>query len=106
MLIGAGAKFDRNNTVPLGPALWHVRVGVANSTESLMKTHLISFVVVLAILTVAPEYAQTTTSPTKVTGKPTSTASCLQYWHIFVVPPATPVPGNPSKAHSTSCFSH
>jgi FKBP-type peptidyl-prolyl cis-trans isomerase len=89
MLIGAGAKFDRNNTVPLGPALWHVRVGVANLTESLMKTHLISLLVVLAILTVAPEYAQTTTSPTKVTGKPTSTASGLQYWDVVVGTGAT-----------------
>ena len=101
MLIGAGVKFDRNNTVPLGPALWHVRVGVANLTESLMKTHLISLLVVLAILTVAPEYAQTTTSPTKVTGKPTSTASGLQYWDVVVGTGATAVSGKPVKVHYT-----
>src|SRR6266436_2167372 len=101
MPIGAGVKFDRNNTVPLGPALWHVRVGVVNLTESLMKTHLISLLVVLAILTVAPEYAQTTTSPTKVTGKPTSTASGLQYWDVVVGTGATAVSGKPVKVHYT-----
>src|SRR5712691_10351257 len=65
-----------------------------------MKTHLALFVV-LAILTVAPEYAQTTTSPTKVTGKATSTASGLQYWDIVVGTGATAVSGKPVKVHYT-----
>jgi FKBP-type peptidyl-prolyl cis-trans isomerase len=69
--------------------------------ESPMKTHLISSLVVLAILTVAPEYAQTNTSPTKVTGKPTSTVSGLQYWDIMVGTGATAVAGKPVKVHYT-----
>jgi len=66
-----------------------------------MKTHLISFFVVLTILTVAAAYAQTTASPTKVTGKPTSTVSGLQYWDIVVGTGATAVAGKPVKVHYT-----
>jgi len=66
-----------------------------------MKTHFISSFVVLAFLTLVPAYAQTNTSPTKVTGKPTSTPSGLQYWDIVVGTGATAVAGKPVKVHYT-----
>lgn len=66
-----------------------------------MKTHLVSSFVISAILIAVPEYAQTNTSPTKVTGKPTSTPSGLQYWDIVVGTGATAVAGKPVKVHYT-----
>src|SRR5499427_5785099 len=66
-----------------------------------MKTQLVSLSVLLAILTVAPGQAQDNTSPTKVTGKPTSTQSGLQYWDIVVGTGATAVSGKPVKVHYT-----
>jgi FKBP-type peptidyl-prolyl cis-trans isomerase FkpA len=66
-----------------------------------MNTHLISLFIILDIVTLAPGYAQTNTSPTKVTGKPTSTASGLQYWNIVVGTGATAVAGKPVTVHYT-----
>ena len=66
-----------------------------------MNTHLISLFVVLEMVTLAPGYAQTNTSPTKVTGKPTSTASGLQYWDIVVGTGAKAVAGKPVSVHYT-----
>lgn len=66
-----------------------------------MNTHLISLFVVLEMVTLVPGYAQTNTSPTKVTGKPTSTASGLQYWDIVVGTGARAVAGKPVSVHYT-----
>ena len=66
-----------------------------------MKTRRFSLFVVSAILTIAAADAQSTASPTKVTGKPTSTASGLQYWDIVVGTGATAVSGKPVKVHYT-----
>jgi peptidylprolyl isomerase len=43
--------------------------------------------------------ATTTSSPMKVNGQPTTTASGLQYWDIVVGTGATAMPGNPVKVH-------
>ena len=40
-----------------------------------------------------------TSSPMKVNGQPTTTASGLQYWDIVVGTGATAMPGNPVKVH-------
>jgi FKBP-type peptidyl-prolyl cis-trans isomerase FkpA len=66
-----------------------------------MKPHLLSFFMILEIVTLTPGNAQTNTSPTKVTGKPTSTASGLQYWDIMVGTGATAVAGKPVSVHYT-----
>ena len=66
-----------------------------------MKPHLLSLFMILEIVTLTPGHAQTNASPTKVTGKPTSTASGLQYWDIMVGPGATAVAGKPVSVHYT-----
>lgn len=66
-----------------------------------MNTHLISLSIILGIVTVAPGHAQSNASPTKVTGKPTSTASGLQYWDIVAGTGATAVAGKPISVHYT-----
>jgi FKBP-type peptidyl-prolyl cis-trans isomerase FkpA len=66
-----------------------------------MKPHLLSLFMILEIVTLTPGNAQTNTSPTKVTGKPTSTASGLQYWDITVGTGATAVAGKPVSVHYT-----
>ena len=66
-----------------------------------MNTHLVSLFMILEIFTVAVGHAQSNTSPTKVTGKPTSTASGLQYWDIVVGTGDTAVAGKPVKVHYT-----
>ena len=66
-----------------------------------MKTQIFSLSCALAILAAATLLAQTTASPTKVTGKATSTASGLQYWDIVVGNGATAVAGKPVKVHYT-----
>lgn len=66
-----------------------------------MKPHLISLFIILGIVTMTPGQAQTNTSPTKVTGKPTSTASGLQYWDIVAGTGATAVVGKPVSVHYT-----
>ena len=66
-----------------------------------MKPHLLSLFMILEIVTLTPGHAQTNTSPTKTTGKPTSTASGLQYWDIMVGTGATAVAGKPVSVHYT-----
>ena len=66
-----------------------------------MKTHLIPSFIVLAIVTMVSVQAQNNASPTKVTGKPTSTASGLQYWDIVVGTGATAESGKSVKVHYT-----
>jgi FKBP-type peptidyl-prolyl cis-trans isomerase len=66
-----------------------------------MKTHLISFFIVLGIVTMVSVNAQNNASPTKVTGKPTSTPSGLQYWDIVVGTGAAAESGKPVKVHYT-----
>jgi FKBP-type peptidyl-prolyl cis-trans isomerase len=65
-----------------------------------MNTRLFSLFVIL-IVTLTSGHAQNNTSPTKVTGKPTSTASGLQYWDIVVGTGATAVAGKPVSVHYT-----
>jgi peptidylprolyl isomerase len=45
--------------------------------------------------------APSTSSPMKVSGQPTTTASGLQYWDIVVGTGATAAPGNSVKVHYT-----
>ncbi len=45
--------------------------------------------------------AASTSSPMKVNGQPTTTASGLQYWDIVVGTGATAMPGNTVKVHYT-----
>jgi len=45
--------------------------------------------------------ASSPSSPTKVNGQPTTTASGLQYWDIVVGTGATAVPGKPVSVHYT-----
>src|ERR1700719_4510873 len=66
-----------------------------------MNTHLVPLFMILEIFTVVVGHAQSNTSPTKVTGKPTSTASGLQYWDIVVGTGDTAVAGKPVKVHYT-----
>jgi len=66
-----------------------------------MKPHLLSLFMILEIVTLTPGNAQTNTSPTKTIGKPTSTASGLQYWDIMVGTGATAVAGKPVSVHYT-----
>ena len=67
-----------------------------------MKPHLTSLsIIILGIVTMTPGNAQTNTSPTKVTGKPTSTPSGLQYWDITVGTGTTAVSGKTVKVHYT-----
>ena len=66
-----------------------------------MNIHRISFFIILGIVTMASGDAQNNSSPTKVTGKPTSTASGLQYWDITVGTGATAVAGKTVTVHYT-----
>lgn len=66
-----------------------------------MNTRFLSLFIILEIVTRAPGHAQTNTSPTKVTGKPTSTSSGLQYWDIVVGTGARAVAGKPVSVHYT-----
>jgi len=66
-----------------------------------MNTHLIPLFIVLGIVTAATGQSQTNTSPTKVTGKPTSTASGLQYWNIVPGTGATAAAGKSVTVHYT-----
>src|SRR5437868_14437070 len=60
------------------------------------------FVVLLAVLVAASGRAQTdTSSPTKVTGKPKSTASGVQYWDITVGTGAAASAGKTVTVHYT-----
>jgi FKBP-type peptidyl-prolyl cis-trans isomerase len=66
-----------------------------------MKPHLTALFLILGIVTMTPGNAQTNASPTKVSGKPTSTASGLQYWDIMAGTGATAVAGKPVSVHYT-----
>jgi FKBP-type peptidyl-prolyl cis-trans isomerase len=66
-----------------------------------MKPHFTFLFIILGVVAMAPGQAQTNTSPTKVTGKPTSTASGLQYWDIVAGTGATAVAGKPVSVHYT-----
>jgi FKBP-type peptidyl-prolyl cis-trans isomerase FkpA len=65
----------------------------------LMNRSLISVFIVLGIVTMAS--GQDNASPTKVTGKSTTTASGLQYWDITVGNGATATAGKNVKVHYT-----
>lgn len=76
-----------------------------------MKEHFVLAFTVLAVLIIpfgcgnsdksTPPNAPSTSSPAKVNGQPTTTASGLQYWDIVVGTGATAVPGNTVKVHYT-----
>jgi len=65
-----------------------------------VNNHLISVLIFFGIVAMAMGQANNS-SPTKVTGKPTTTASGLQYWDIVVGTGATAVPGKTVKVHYT-----
>ena len=65
-----------------------------------MNNTLISGFIVLGIITMASGQANNA-SPTKVTGKPTTTSSGLQYWDIVVGAGATAAAGKTVKVHYT-----
>jgi len=65
-----------------------------------MKSSLIAGFIILGMVTMASGQANNA-SPTKVTGKPTTTASGLQYWNIVVGTGATAVAGKTVKVHYT-----
>lgn len=56
---------------------------------------------ILGVVTVASGQNKNNTSPTKVTGKPTTTVDGLQYWDIVVGTGATAVAGKKVKVHYT-----
>ncbi len=61
---------------------------------------LISFFIILGIVSVATGQ-ENNASPTKVTGKPTTTSSGLQYWNIVVGTGTTATAGKTVKVHYT-----
>jgi FKBP-type peptidyl-prolyl cis-trans isomerase FkpA len=65
-----------------------------------MNYRLISSFIILGIVTMASGQEKNA-SPTKVTGKPTTTSSGLQYWDIVVGTGATAVSGKAVKVHYT-----
>ena len=67
-----------------------------------MKSEFLSLSIVLTVFGIAAAFAQSdNSSPTKVTGKPTTTASGLQYWDITTGTGATAVAGKQVKVHYT-----
>jgi FKBP-type peptidyl-prolyl cis-trans isomerase len=66
-----------------------------------MNIRLLSLFIILEIVTPAPGHAQSNAAPTKVTGKPTSTSSGLQYWDIVVGTGAKAAAGKPVVVHYT-----
>jgi FKBP-type peptidyl-prolyl cis-trans isomerase len=70
--------------------------------ENMTKQKLVPLFILLALAAAASGRAQAdTSSPTKVTGKPKTTSSGLQYWDIVVGTGATAVAGKPVKVHYT-----
>jgi FKBP-type peptidyl-prolyl cis-trans isomerase len=70
--------------------------------ENMTKQKLVPLFILFALVAAASGRAQTdTSSPTKVTGKPKTTSSGLQYWDIVVGTGATAVAGKPVKVHYT-----
>jgi FKBP-type peptidyl-prolyl cis-trans isomerase len=72
----------------------------ASLTEDLMNTRFTSLFTIV-VITMASGHAQSNASPTKVTGKPTSTGSGLEYWDIVAGTGATAVSGKTVKVHYT-----
>ena len=67
-----------------------------------MKLKFVPFLILFAMVAVVSMRAATnTSSPTKVTGKPTTMSSGLQYWDIVVGTGATAVAGKMVKVHYT-----
>ena len=67
-----------------------------------MNTKYVVFFVLFAVLAAVSGRAQTdTSSPTKVTGKPKSTSSGLQYWDITVGTGTTATSGKSVTVHYT-----
>jgi FKBP-type peptidyl-prolyl cis-trans isomerase len=66
----------------------------------LMKTRLAALFIILGIITMATGQ-ENNSSPTKVTGKSTTTTSGLQYWNIMVGTGATATAGKTVKVHYT-----
>ena len=67
-----------------------------------MKHKFIPLLMILGVVAMTSGRAQTdTSSPTKVTGKPTTTASGLQYWDIVAGKGATAGAGKDVKVHYT-----
>ena len=64
-----------------------------------MNMRLISILFISGIFTMAS--AQNNSAPTKVTGKPTTTTSGLEYWDITVGTGTTAVAGKTVKVHYT-----
>jgi FKBP-type peptidyl-prolyl cis-trans isomerase len=70
--------------------------------ENMTKQKLVPLFILFALAATAFGRAQTdNSSPTKVTGKPKTTSSGLQYWDIVVGTGATAVAGKPVKVHYT-----
>jgi FKBP-type peptidyl-prolyl cis-trans isomerase FkpA len=66
------------------------------------KQKLVPLFILFALAAAASGRAQTdNSSPTKVTGKPKTTSSGLQYWDIVVGTGATAVSGKPVRVHYT-----
>jgi FKBP-type peptidyl-prolyl cis-trans isomerase len=70
-----------------------------------MRPQLVLLLILIAVLGMAPGCGNTgkssASSPTKVNGQATTTASGLQYWEIVVGSGATAVAGNSVKVHYT-----
>jgi FKBP-type peptidyl-prolyl cis-trans isomerase len=69
--------------------------------QEMMNTRRIWLSVILGVATMALGHAEGNAAPTKVTGKPTSTASGLQYWDITVGTGATATSGKAVTVHYT-----
>jgi FKBP-type peptidyl-prolyl cis-trans isomerase FkpA len=65
-----------------------------------VNNRLIAGIIILGIVTMASGQ-ENNASPTKVTGKPTTTSSGLQYWDIVVGTGAVAVAGKTVKVHYT-----
>jgi len=65
-----------------------------------VNNRLIAGIIILGIVTMASGQ-DNNASPTKVTGKPTTTTSGLQYWEIVAGTGATAVAGKTVKVHYT-----
>jgi len=66
-----------------------------------MNTHRVWISIILGVATVVFGQGQNNASPTKVTGKPKSTASGVEYWDIVVGTGATAVAGKTVSVHYT-----
>lgn len=73
--------------------------------ESLMRKQFIQLLILIAVLGMTSGCGSSdkssTSSPTKLNGQPTTTASGLQYWDTATGTGATAIAGNPVKVHYT-----